>query len=167
MTNNSTALVRYATIPAPDYTTPAVELRSNRETYPHLSDIDRGDVLRIVKDYALAAFMIRGQKPDGQMLAVTAGILTDTLLADEKRIGTNALTVQELSRIFRDAAMEGDRPVSAACLYEAVERYVLGPGHDAEAESRRRLSKKTPALSPALARIDAAAAHFAKSHSIK
>lgn len=111
------------------------EIRSNREAFPRLKDIPEQEACRLLQPILYKAFMIRGQNLPPEAIAFMAQELRTALMQDEDRAGLPNITIEEIRRETRSAAL-GNRGemygLNVASIYQVLVKYAFGAGHRAE-----------------------------------
>ena len=118
-----------------------VEIRCDKLRFPRLANIPR-DVSELqIRECITQAALLRGQTMEKEALRFASSALLEELLRDEENIGLKYLTVEEIRREVRAAAL-GSRGeiygINVSSLYRVLRDYALGPGHEAEETARRR-----------------------------
>lgn len=147
MNNNIT------TIPAKTPT--LVEIRCDKLRYPRLVRVPRELAEGQIRECIMQGAMLRGQEMAPETLRFAASALLDELLRDEEGIGLKYITIEEIRREIKAAAL-GSRGelygINVSSLYRVLRDYALGAGHEAE-ETVRRCSRA--ALEQAMAETPA------------
>lgn len=111
------------------------EIRSNREAFPRLKDIPEQEACRLLQPILYKAFMIRGQNLPPEAIAFMAQELRTALMQDEDRAGLPNITIEEIRRETRSAAL-GNRGemygLNVASIYQVLVKYAFGAGRRAE-----------------------------------
>lgn len=140
----------------PDAQAPTlVEIRCDKLRYPRLVRVPRELAEGQIRECIMQAAMLRGQEMAGETLRFTAAALLDELLRDEEGFGLKYITIEEIRREVKAAAL-GSRGelygINVSSLYRVLRDYALGAGHEAE-ETARRCSRA--ALEQAMAETPA------------
>lgn len=116
------------------------EIRSNRERFPRLKDIPEPEACRQLQPILYKAFMIRGQNLPAEAIAYMAQELRTALMQDEDGAGLPNITIEEIRREIRSAAL-GNRGelygINVASLYQVLKNYAFGAGSRAEENIRK------------------------------
>lgn len=116
------------------------EIRSNRETFPRLKDIPEQEACRLLQPILYKAFMIRGQNLPPEAIAFMAQELRTALMQDEDGAGLPNITIEEIRREIRSAAL-GNRGemygLNVASIYQVLVKYAFGAGAQAEENVRK------------------------------
>lgn len=118
-----------------------VEIRCDKLRYPRLVRLPRELAEGQIRECIMQGAMLRGQEMPPETLRFTAAALLDELLRDEEGIGLKYITIEEISREIKAAAL-GSRGelygINVSSLYRVLRDYALGAGHEAEETARRR-----------------------------
>ena len=118
-----------------------VEIRCDKLRYPRLERIPREVAEGQIRECIMQGAMLRGQEMEPETLRFAASALLDELLRDEEGIGLKYITIEEIRREIKAAALgcRGDLyGINVSSLYRVLRDYALGEGHEAEETARRR-----------------------------
>jgi hypothetical protein len=117
-----------------------VEIRSDATRFPRLTFYDPAVLGHALQGIVAQACTLRGQAVTDDSVAFIASTLAEDLLRDEPGIGLCYLTLEEIRREVRAAALglRGDLyGVNVSSLYKVLYNYTLGAGHQADAEAQK------------------------------
>lgn len=145
-----------------------MQIRIDSKTYPRLHSIPLDEARRELEKIVLTAFQYVGRETDTQTVMTIADNLLNELLADLDDIGTDNVTLEEISRVVKRAVLGQRREmygINFASLYAVIADYCRGEGYQVErdiASMERSKREKLLAESAASALIDAHAAELAR-----
>ena len=118
-----------------------VEIRCDKLRFPRIIAVPRVTAEAGIRQALVEAAALRGQSFAPEALRFTCSALLDELLRDTDGIGLKYITLEEIRRETRAAAL-GNRGeiygLNVASIYRVLRDYTLGAGHEAEVEARRR-----------------------------
>lgn len=104
-----------------------IDIRKDAETYPRIKNYDHNALLREVMSLVMMVYQYRGQRPDNpQEIETMSRSLCAELLADEFGDETKELTVEEIRRALRKAALGRGAEmygINVRSLYDAIADY--------------------------------------------
>ena len=118
-----------------------VEIRLDKLRFPRLVRIPRETAALQLHGIITEALTFRGQEASEETVAFMASSLYDLLIQDEEGIGLKYITLEEIRREIRAAALGCRREiygVHVSSIYGVLRDYALGAGHQAEEAARRR-----------------------------
>ena len=93
----------------------------------------------------MMAFQFRGQQADVQTIMQMSASLIDILMEDEYGIGTKYLSMEEIKRVIRKAALGQGKEmygISVSSLFQALADYCKGEGRMADKEAKEVVSRQ-------------------------
>lgn len=122
-----------------------VEIRENPQRFPRIGAYPEAQALRELQGCILKACALRGQAPTSETIAFMANALREELLRDEEGLGLRNLSMEELRREIRAAAL-GNRGelygVNVASLFQVLCTYAKEEGARAAREAYERRQKE-------------------------
>lgn len=118
-----------------------VEIRCDKLRFPRLVSVPRDIAEGQIRECIMQGALLRGQEMKPESLRFAASALLDELLRDEEDFGLKYITIEEIRREIRAAAL-GSRGelygLNVASIYRVLRDYALGAGNEAEREAKRR-----------------------------
>lgn len=119
-----------------------VDIRRNAVQFPRIKSYDTYTLLQELKSLILMVYQYRGQKPENaQEIETMARSLAAELLADEFGDDTKELTVEEIRRALRKAALgRGSEMygINVRSLYDAIVDYRHSEVENAVSQIRQK-----------------------------
>ena len=132
-----------ATIPAEKAT--LVDIRTDNKRFPRLYTYKREDAIAQMNMIIMMAFQFRGQQADVQTIMQMSASLIDILNEDEYGIGTKYLTMEEIKRVIKRAALGQGKEmygISVSSLFQALADYCKGEGRMADQQAKEVVAKR-------------------------
>lgn len=132
-----------ATIPAEKAT--LVDIRTDNKRFPRLYTYKREDAIAQMNMIIMMAFQFRGQQADVQTIMQMSASLIDILNEDEYGIGTKYLTMEEIKRVVKRAALGQGKEmygISVSSLFQALADYCKGEGRMADQQAKEVVAKR-------------------------
>ena len=132
-----------ATIPAEKAT--LVDIRSDNKRFPRLYTYKREDAIAQMNMVIMMAFQFRGQQADVQTIMQMSTTLIEILNEDEYGIGTKYLTMEEIKRVIKRAALGQGKEmygISVSSLFQALADYCKGEGRMADQQAKEVVAKR-------------------------
>ena len=146
------------------------DIREDSQKFPRIIHISRPYALRDLSVIISQALLYRGQDADADKVTFMASALLDELLADELGLGLKFITLEEIRRVAKKAALDKDTfGISVATLYSAIVAYAKTTGAEAQREAnqrKRNADARVLADSPVGTAMAAMAAKISKTHKI-
>ena len=124
------------TIPAEKAT--LVDIRTDNKRFPRLYTYKREDAIAQMNMVIMMAFQFRGQQADVQTIMQMSATLIEILNEDEYGIGTKYLTMEEIKRVVKRAALGQGKEmygISVSSLFQALADYCKGEGNMAQKQA--------------------------------
>ena len=124
------------TIPAEKAT--LVDIRTDNKRFPRLYTYKREDAIAQMNMVIMMAFQFRGQQADVQTIMQMSATLIEILNEDEYGIGTKYLTMEEIKRVIKRAALGQGKEmygISVSSLFQALADYCKGEGNMAQKQA--------------------------------
>ena len=131
------------TIPAEKAT--LVDIRSDNKRFPRLYTYKREDAIAQMNMVIMMAFQFRGQQADVQTIMQMSTTLIEILNEDEYGIGTKYLTMEEIKRVIKRAALGQGKEmygISVSSLFQALADYCKGEGRMADQQAKEVVAKR-------------------------
>lgn len=131
------------TIPAEKAT--LVDIRTDNKRFPRLYTYKREDAIAQMNMIIMMAFQFRGQQADVQTIMQMSASLIDILNEDEYGIGTKYLTMEEIKRVVKRAALGQGKEmygISVSSLFQALADYCKGEGRMADQQAKEVVAKR-------------------------
>lgn len=128
-------------IPFSPQTASLEAIRQDSERFPRLYVVNEATALRQIQGFILNAAALRGQSIPSETIAYMATQLREVLLQDPDGLGLRFLSLEEIKREIRAAALgsRGDfYGVNVSSLYQVLCAYAKGAGARAEAALAER-----------------------------
>lgn len=138
--NGMTTAGKNQIVPAAPEKATLVEIRTDSKAFPRLYTYRREDAIAQMNMIIMMAFQYRGQQADAQSIILMSSSLIDLLNDDEYGIGTKYLSIEEIKRVIRKAALGQGKEmygISVSSLYQALADYCRGEGKEADKEAKR------------------------------
>lgn len=122
-----------------------VDIRTDNRKFPRLYTYRREDAIAQMNMIIMMAFQYRGQQADAQTIFQMSSSLIDILNEDEYGIGTRFLSLEEIKRVVKKAALGQSREmygISVASIFQALADYCKGDGRMADKEAKEIVSKQ-------------------------
>ena len=132
-----------ATIPAEKAT--LVDIRTDNKRFPRLYTYKREDAIAQMNMVIMMAFQFRGQQADVQTIMQMSATLIEILNEDEYGIGTKYLTMEEIKRVVKRAALGQGKEmygISVSSLFQALADYCKGEGRMADQQAKEVVAKR-------------------------
>ena len=132
-----------ATIPAEKAT--LVDIRTDNKRFPRLYTYKREDAIAQMNMVIMMAFQFRGQQADVQTIMQMSATLIEILNEDEYGIGTKYLTMEEIKRVVKRAALGQGKEmygISVSSLFQALADYCRGEGRMADQQAKEVVAKR-------------------------
>jgi hypothetical protein len=146
--------------------TSLVDIRTDDKKFPRIYTYRREEVIYQMNMIIMMAFQFRGQSADSQTIVQMSASLIDILIEDEYEIGTKYLTIEEIRRVVKRAALGQGREmygISVSSLLQALADYCKGEGRMADQEAKEIASKRKSIKDSIIApMIDSMAAQMVK-----
>lgn len=144
--NEIATLQQAMTIAQYAQTASLVDIRKHQTMFPRITEYKADVLLREVKGILMMVYQYRGQSPSSaEEVETMARSLTAELLADEFGQGLRNLTIEEIRRALRKAALGCGAEmygINVRSLYEAVVHYVHTDIKDAISHIRAEMTRK-------------------------
>lgn len=131
------------TIPAEKAT--LVDIRTDNKRFPRLYTYKREDAIAQMNMVIMMAFQFRGQQADVQTIMQMSATLIEILNEDEYGIGTKYLTMEEIKRVVKRAALGQGKEmygISVSSLFQALADYCRGEGRMADQQAKEVVAKR-------------------------
>ena len=131
------------TIPAEKAT--LVDIRTDNKRFPRLYTYKREDAIAQMNMVIMMAFQFRGQQADVQTIMQMSATLIEILNEDEYGIGTKYLTMEEIKRVVKRAALGQGKEmygISVSSLFQALADYCKGEGRMADQQAKEVVAKR-------------------------
>lgn len=131
------------TIPAEKAT--LVDIRTDNKRFPRLYTYKREDAIAQMNMVIMMAFQFRGQQADVQTIMQMSATLIEILNEDEYGIGTKYLTMEEIKRVIKRAALGQGKEmygISVSSLFQALADYCRGEGRKADQQAKEVVAKR-------------------------
>ena len=131
------------TIPAEKAT--LVDIRTDNKRFPRLYTYKREDAIAQMNMVIMMAFQFRGQQADVQTIMQMSTTLIEILNEDEYGIGTKYLTMEEIKRVIKRAALGQGKEmygISVSSLFQALADYCKGEGRMADQQAKEVVAKR-------------------------
>ena len=131
------------TIPAEKAT--LVDIRTDNKRFPRLYTYKREDAIAQMNMIIMMAFQFRGQQADVQTIMQMSATLIEILNEDEYGIGTKYLTMEEIKRVIKRAALGQGKEmygISVSSLFQALADYCRGEGRMADQQAKEVVAKR-------------------------
>lgn len=131
------------TIPAEKAT--LVDIRTDNKRFPRLYTYKREDAIAQMNMVIMMAFQFRGQQADVQTIMQMSATLIEILNEDEYGIGTKYLTMEEIKRVIKRAALGQGKEmygISVSSLFQALADYCRGEGRMADQQAKEVVAKR-------------------------
>lgn len=122
-----------------------VEIRTDNKRFPRLHTYRREEAISQMNMVIMMAFQFRGQQADVQTIMQMSASLIDILMEDEYGIGTKYLSMEEIKRVIRKAALGQGKEmygISVSSLFQALADYCKGEGRMADKEAKEVVSRQ-------------------------
>ena len=122
-----------------------VEIRTDNKRFPRLHTYRREDAISQMNMVIMMAFQFRGQQADVQTIMQMSASLIDILLEDEYGIGTKYLSMEEIKRVIRKAALGQGKEmygISVSSLFQALADYCKGEGRMADQQAKEVVARQ-------------------------
>lgn len=116
------------------------EIRADKERFPRLLRLDRESAIKQLNAILLMAFTYRNQPSDVHTISMMSSNLYELLLLDEYNIGTKYISMEEIHRVVRKAALGQGKEmygVSVSSVFQAIADYCKGEGKTAQEQAVR------------------------------
>ena len=131
------------TIPAEKAT--LVDIRTDNKRFPRLYTYKREDAIAQMNMVIMMAFQFRGQQADVQTIMQMSATLIEILNEDEYGIGTKYLTMEEIKRVVKRAALGQGKEmygISVSSIFQALADYCRGEGRMADQQAKEVVAKR-------------------------
>ena len=131
------------TIPAEKAT--LVDIRTDNKRFPRLYTYKREDAIAQMNMTIMMAFQFRGQQADVQTIMQMSATLIEILNEDEYGIGTKYLTMEEIKRVIKRAALGQGKEmygISVSSLFQALADYCKGEGRMADQQAKEVVARQ-------------------------
>lgn len=122
-----------------------VDIRTDNKRFPRLYTYKREDAIAQMNMVIMMAFQFRGQQADVQTIMQMSATLIEILNEDEYGIGTKYLTMEEIKRVVKRAALGQGKEmygISVSSLFQALADYCRGEGRMADQQAKEVVAKK-------------------------
>ncbi len=146
-----------------------LEIRMDSKKYPRLCRYPKEEADRAMVTIVSKAFLYKGQTADPSVIGFTASALVDELLQEDK-YGAKYLSIEEISRIIRNAVLESDIFISVSSLYKVILDFCKGEGTRIQQEAaalKRKQDEESLRNSVVAPMLQAYTGAFIKEHKIK
>lgn len=122
-----------------------VDIRTDNKRFPRLYTYKREDAIAQMNMVIMMAFQFRGQQADVQTIMQMSATLIEILNEDEYGIGTKYLTMEEIKRVIKRAALGQGKEmygISVSSLFQALADYCRGEGRMADQQAKEVVAKR-------------------------
>lgn len=122
-----------------------VDIRTDNKRFPRLYTYKREDAIAQMNMVIMMAFQFRGQHADVQTIMQMSATLIEILNEDEYGIGTKYLTMEEIKRVIKRAALGQGKEmygISVSSLFQALADYCRGEGRMADQQAKEVVAKR-------------------------
>ena len=122
-----------------------VDIRTDNKRFPRLYTYKREDAIAQMNMVIMMAFQFRGQQADVQTIMQMSTTLIEILNEDEYGIGTKYLTMEEIKRVIKRAALGQGKEmygISVSSLFQALADYCKGEGRMADQQAKEVVAKR-------------------------
>lgn len=122
-----------------------VDIRTDNKRFPRLYTYKREDAIAQMNMVIMMAFQFRGQQADVQTIMQMSATLIEILNEDEYGIGTKYLTMEEIKRVIKRAALGQGKEmygISVSSLFQALADYCKGEGRMADQQAKEVVAKR-------------------------
>ena len=122
-----------------------VDIRTDNKRFPRLYTYKREDAIAQMNMVIMMAFQFRGQQADVQTIMQMSATLIEILNEDEYGIGTKYLTMEEIKRVVKRAALGQGKEmygISVSSLFQALADYCRGEGRKADQQAKEVVAKR-------------------------
>ena len=122
-----------------------VDIRTDNKRFPRLYTYKREDAIAQMNMVIMMAFQFRGQQADVQTIMQLSATLIEILNEDEYGIGTKYLTMEEIKRVVKRAALGQGKEmygISVSSLFQALADYCRGEGRMADQQAKEVVAKR-------------------------
>lgn len=122
-----------------------VDIRTDNKRFPRLYTYKREDAIAQMNMVIMMAFQFRGQQADVQTIMQMSATLIEILNEDEYGIGTKYLTMEEIKRVVKRAALGQGKEmygISVSSLFQALADYCRGEGRMADQQAKEVVAKR-------------------------
>lgn len=107
-----------------------LEVRADSKTYPRIKDIPFSEAVEKVKAIILTAYIMKGQKPEGEDIERMAAILVSELV-ERNDYGTMYITLHEIHYAIRKGLLDPSQEVygiSVVSLFKLIAHFAKTEG---------------------------------------
>ena len=122
-----------------------VDIRTDNKRFPRLYTYKREDAIAQMNMVIMMAFQFRGQQADVQTIMQMSATLIEILNEDDYGIGTKYLTMEEIKRVVKRAALGQGKEmygISVSSLFQALADYCRGEGRMADQQAKEVVAKR-------------------------
>ena len=122
-----------------------VDIRTDNKRFPRLYTYKREDAIAQMNMIIMMAFQFRGQQADVQTIMQMSATLIEILNEDEYGIGTKYLTMEEIKRVIKRAALGQGKEmygISVSSLFQALADYCRVEGRMADQQAKEVVAKR-------------------------
>jgi hypothetical protein len=122
-----------------------VDIRTDNKRFPRLYTYKREEAIAQMNMVIMMAFQFRGQQADVQTIMQMSATLIEILNEDEYGIGTKYLTMEEIKRVIKRAALGQGKEmygISVSSLFQALADYCRGEGRMADQQAKEVVAKR-------------------------
>lgn len=122
-----------------------VDIRTDNKRFPRLYTYKREVAIAQMNMVIMMAFQFRGQQADVQTIMQMSATLIEILNEDEYGIGTKYLTMEEIKRVIKRAALGQGKEmygISVSSLFQALADYCRGEGRMADQQAKEVVAKR-------------------------
>ena len=122
-----------------------VDIRTDNKRFPRLYTYKREDAIAQMNMIIMMAFQFRGQQADVQTIMQMSATLIEILNEDEYGIGTKYLTMEEIKRVVKRAALGQGKEmygISVSSIFQALADYCRGEGRMADQQAKEVVAKR-------------------------
>lgn len=122
-----------------------VDIRTDNKRFPRLYTYKREDAIAQMNMVIMMAFQFRGQQADVQTIMQMSATLIEILNEDEYGIGTKYLTMEEIKRVVKRAALGQGKEmygISVSSLFQALADYCKGEGRMADQQAKEVVARQ-------------------------
>ena len=122
-----------------------VDIRTDNKRFPRLYTYKREDAIAQMNMVIMMAFQFRGQQADVQTIMQMSATLIEILNEDEYGIGTKYLTMEEIKRVVKRAALGQGKEmygISVSSIFQALADYCRGEGRMADQQAKEVVAKR-------------------------
>lgn len=135
MSSKEISVKSYNDLVAYDPKVSLVEVRLNKDRYPHIGTTSLPDALSYMKEIVISAYLYRGQQADEKMVDFIAANLYAELTDPNNGYGTQHLSWYEVGRAVKRSVLGMGKEmygISVASLFTACVEYIKTEGAAAE-----------------------------------